>query len=166
MLHPKLQNAQFRDDRVDADGHHLPRRDIAQRGDLDFEQAGVVKFTFRIRKDLSRCVAASDGRGEEPEFRRAAGNKAELLSLDQQFRAFLHALRDDTQRLYRRLVAGNSGHGGLQANVIGPSRPRLDAYALASDAMTPVDRGASCDGEIRLETLQFADWLPPVPISQ
>ena len=29
--------------------------------------------------------------------------------------------------------------------------------------MTSVDRAAACDGEVRFETLQFADWLAPIP---
>src|SRR5580700_7457547 len=127
VLHPKLKDAELCDDGVHSDRHHLPYRDIANRRNLDFEQASVLKITFGVRKDLSRSVAASHGGGEEPELRRAAGDKAELASLDQQFRAFLHALRDNAQRLHRRLVAWNSRHGCLQADVVGPRRAGLDA---------------------------------------
>src|SRR6266478_1989090 len=155
VLHPELKDSEFRDDRVDTNRHHLPRRDVVDCRDLDFEHAGVLKFTFGIRKYLSRRVAASHGGGEESELRWTAGNKTELASLDQQFRAFLHALREDAQRFRRRLVARNGEHRGLQADVIGPRCAGLNAYALAGSAVTPVDRGPPCDGEVRLETLPF-----------
>jgi molecular chaperone DnaK (HSP70) len=81
--------------------------------------------------------------------RRASGDKAELASFDQQFRAFLHPLRDNTQCLQRRLVARNGGHRRFQADVIGARRAGLDAHALASGAVTSVDRAATCNGEAR-----------------
>src|SRR6202007_2685159 len=116
-----------------------------------------------IREDLSRCVAASYRGGEKPKLRRAAGDKAELASLNQQFRAFLHALRDNTQRLQRRLVARNGGDRSFHSDVIGARRAGLDAHAFASGTVAPVDRAAACDGQVWFETLQFADWLAPVP---
>ena len=48
MLHPDLKYAEFRDDGVDADRHYLPQRDVVERRDLDFEQAGVLKVTFGV----------------------------------------------------------------------------------------------------------------------
>src|SRR4029077_17349499 len=38
-LHPKIKNAELCDDGVHSDRHHLPYRDIANRRNLDFEQA-------------------------------------------------------------------------------------------------------------------------------
>src|SRR5271166_5572081 len=134
VLHPELKNAELRDDRVGPDRNHLPRRDVAKRRDLDFKEAGVLKVSFGVGKDLSRLVAASHGGGEEPELRGATSDKAELASLDQQFCAFLHALRDDAQGFHWRLVARNGRHGGLQADVIGTRRASLDAHALAGGA--------------------------------
>ena len=84
VLHPKLKDAELRDDGVHADRHHLPHRDIGKRWNLDFEQACVLKIAFGVRQDLSRRVAASHGGGEEPKLRRAAGYKTELASVDQQ----------------------------------------------------------------------------------
>jgi hypothetical protein len=48
VLHPELKHAELRDDGVDADRHYLSQRDVVERGDLDFEQAGVLKVTFGV----------------------------------------------------------------------------------------------------------------------
>src|SRR5215472_2556514 len=68
VLHPKLKNAELRDDGVDADRNHLPYWHVAKRRDLNFEQASVLKIALGIGEDLSRRVAASYRGGEEPEF--------------------------------------------------------------------------------------------------
>ena len=83
MLHPKLKYTQFGDDGVEADRYHLPRWDVPERRNLDFKHARVLKVTFGVGKELSRRVAASHGRREEPEFRCTASDKAEFASLDQ-----------------------------------------------------------------------------------
>src|ERR1700757_1949565 len=163
--HPKLKDAKFGDDGADADRHHLPHRDVQCR-DRDFEQAGVIKLTLGVGEYLSWRIAASYRGGEKPKLRRAAGDKAELASFDQQFRAFLHPLWDNAQCLQRRLVARNGGHRRFQADVIGARRAGLDAHALAGGAEASVDRAAACDGEVWFETLQFADWLAPIPRRQ
>ena len=104
---------------------------------------------------------------EEPELRRLRPvTKPKLVSFDQQFRAFLHPLRDDTQSLQRWFVSGHCRHRGLQADIIGPRRSCLDAHALARGAVSPVERSPICDGEVWIETLQFADWLSLVPVRQ
>ena len=69
------------------------------RGKIDFEQADILQFTFSIGKDLPRFVAATDCRAEEPEIGRLPRDQAETLSFDEQFRTFLHSLRDDAQSL-------------------------------------------------------------------
>ena len=43
VFHPKLKNAELRDDGVDVDRHHLPHRNVAERRDLNFEQASVLR---------------------------------------------------------------------------------------------------------------------------
>src|SRR6476469_5310146 len=111
MPHPKLKDAKFGDDGADVDRHHLPHRDVQCR-DRDFEQASVIKLTLGVGEYLSRRIAASYRGGEKPKLRLAAGDEAELASFDQQFRAFLHPLWDNTQCLQRRLVARNGGHRG------------------------------------------------------
>jgi len=83
VLHPELKYAEFGDDRIESDRYHLPHGGVLERRDLDFEYACVFKVTFGVGKDLSRCVAASHGRGEEPELRPTASDKAELAPLDQ-----------------------------------------------------------------------------------
>src|SRR6202040_1905185 len=74
VLHPELKDSEFRDDSVNTHRHHLARQDGVDCRDFDFEQASVLKFTFGIRKYLSRCVAASHGGRKESELRRTAGN--------------------------------------------------------------------------------------------
>src|SRR6516165_5057660 len=139
VLHPKLKDAELCDDGVHADRHHLPRRDIAKRWNLDFEQASVLKIAFGVRQDLSRCVAASHRGGEEPKLRRAAGDKTELASLDQQFCAFLHPLRDNAQRLKTRArIAGalktpplNKTAVGISTSVLARGPTRAASFSLA-----------------------------------
>src|SRR4051794_13450455 len=143
--HPKLKDAKFGDDGADEDRHRLPHRDVLCR-DRDFEQASVIKVTLGVGEDLSRRIAASYRGGEKPKLGRAAGDKAELASFDQQFRAFLHPLRDNTQCLQRRLVARNGGHRRFQADVIGARRAGLDSDALARGAGEALGSAAAGDG--------------------
>src|SRR5215831_13835181 len=49
--HPKLKDAEFRDDRADADRHHLPHRNV-QCWDRDFEQASVIKLALGVGENL------------------------------------------------------------------------------------------------------------------
>ena len=85
MLHPQFKRAQFGHDGVDLHGNHLSCWKVGERRQIDFEQARVLQLTFGIRQDLSRSVAATDRRREEPEFGGVPREKTEVSSFDKKF---------------------------------------------------------------------------------
>src|SRR5215216_34426 len=54
VLHPEFECSKLCYDGVDAHRHDLPRWDIGKRRKFNFQQAGLLQFTFGIGKDLSR----------------------------------------------------------------------------------------------------------------
>ena len=133
---------------------------------VDFEQTGLLQLTFGIRQDLSRLIAASDCRRIEPEFGGLPGEKTEISSFDEEFRALLHPLRNNAQRLYRRFESRHSRHRALEANVVRTRRSGLDPNTFLRHSSSAIERSPFCDGEIQFDPPQLANRFSLVPRSE
>ena len=111
-------------------GTTCPAGNSGSGGRLISSEARLLQLTFGIRQDLSGSIAASVRRRVEPEFGGVPGQKTEISSFDEEFRAFLHSLGNNAQRLYRRFEAGHSRHRALKPDVVRPRCSGLDPNTL------------------------------------
>ena len=94
------------------------------------------------------------------------GEKTEISPFDQEFRAFLHPLRNNAQRLYRRFEPRHSWHRALKANVVRARCSGLDPNTFLRNPSSPIERSPFCDSEIQFDPPQLANRFSFVPRSE
>src|SRR6185436_13363919 len=120
------------------------------------ERAQRLDVPAPVLDQRARRILLADGRREEAELGRLADRQPELASRDVGAGPFLHAERDDAERLERRREAGHRRERALDADVVAARRAAADAHALAAGADAAVVGGAARDGVIEIARLEHA----------